>query len=174
LLSLGALFADLDFYQVPELKHADARYVLQLALSTLEGASLSEPTLAITSGQGLYLLWLHSPIPRGALPRWTACQRQLWKVLSPLGADRQALDAARVLRVIGTRHRQAQLPVEALTPVGEIRNFETLAKEILPVERSKLYDLRVQRALRSTTKDTECQVRPPEGGLLRQRCGRPV
>jgi hypothetical protein len=73
------------------------------------------------------------------------------------------LDAARVLRVIGTRHRQAQLPVEALTPVGEIKNFETLAKEILPVERSKLYDLRVQRALRSTTKDTERLVRPPEG-----------
>jgi hypothetical protein len=73
------------------------------------------------------------------------------------------LDAARVLRVIGTRHRQAQLPVEALTPVGRIRNFETLAKEILPIERSKLYDLRVQRALRSTIKDTERLVRPPEG-----------
>jgi hypothetical protein len=163
LLSLGSLFADVDFYQVPKLQHAGPRCVLELAMSALEAAAMPEPTLAITSGRGLYLMWLHSSIPRAALPRWMVCQRQLWEILSPLGADRAALDAARVLRVIGTRHSDAQVPVEALTPVRQITNFETLAKEILPVERAKLYDLRVQRALRSVRKDKERLWSPPEG-----------
>jgi hypothetical protein len=78
--------------------------VLDLALKSLSAAAMPEPTLAISSGRGLYLLWLHSPIPRAALPRWTACQHELYEVLRLHGTDRAALAAARVLRVVGTLH----------------------------------------------------------------------
>ena len=137
--------------------------MLDLALAALAGASMPEPTLAISSGRGLYLLWLHSPIPRAALPRWTACQRGLWETLKPLGADRAALDAARVLRVVGTVHGRAGAMVEAITPAGEARPFEELAGRILPVERAELSDIRVQRALRASRRASESHQAPPEG-----------
>ena len=94
--------------------------MLELALGALAGASMPEPSLTISSGRGLYLLWLHSPIPRAALPRWTACQRALWEVL-------KLLDAARVLRAVGTVHGRAGATVETVTPAGEARPFEELA-----------------------------------------------
>jgi hypothetical protein len=163
LLCLGSLHMDLDFYRIPELAGVHPLAVLELTLSTLEKAAMPSPTLAIGSGRGLYLLWLHGPIPRAALPRWTACQRELWEVLKPLGADGAAIDAARVLRVVGTVHREATVVVEALAPVGEVRDFEELAKEILPLDRAELRDLRVQRALKGSERRSESLQAPPEG-----------
>jgi hypothetical protein len=60
-----------------------------------DGAAKTEPTLAIGSGRGLYLLWLRRPIPRAALPRRTACQKVLWEVLKRLGADRTTIGGDR-------------------------------------------------------------------------------
>lgn len=163
LLSLSSFHADLDYYKVPELDGVSSGRVLEGALKALERAGKPEPSLAIFSGRGLYLLWLHSPIPRAALPRWEACQRELREVLRPFGADGQALDAARVLRVVGTRHGGTGASVEALTNPGEARAFEELARVILPADREELRDLRVQRALRRPSKVQERLWGAPEG-----------
>ena len=152
LLSMGALFADLDYYGRPELAAADPRRVLDLALGTLSMAGIPAPSIAIGSGRGMYLIWLHSPIPRAALPRWRACQERLHDLLRTLGADPKARDAARVLRVVGTRHRRAGTTVEALTTVREARPFDQLADAILPYSRAEIHDLRVQKALRRSQK----------------------
>ncbi len=163
LLSLSSLHMDLDYYRIPELGGIHPLAVLDMALSALEKAAMPSPTVAIGSGRGLYLLWLHGPIPRAALPRWTACQKALWGVLKPLGADRAAIDAARVLRVVGTVHREAGVVVETLASVGEVRDFEGLAEEVLPLDRVDLRDLRVQRALRRSTMARERPQAPPQG-----------
>ena len=163
LLSLSSLHADLDYYKVPELAGAAPGRVLEGALATLDAAKNPAPSLAIHSGRGLYLLWLHSAIPRAALPRWAACQRELHEVLRPFGADAQAKDAARVLRIIGTRHGGSGAAVEALAPAGEARAFEELASSFLPAERGDLSDLRVQRALRSSRRPQERLWGAPEG-----------
>jgi hypothetical protein len=152
LLSMGALFADLDYYDRPELASMEPRRVLELALGTLSMAGVPAPSIAIGSGRGMYLVWLHSPIPRAALPRWRACQERLQAVLASLGADPKSRDAARVLRVVGTRHRRAGVEVEALTTTREARPFGELADAILPYTRAELHDLRVQKALRSSQK----------------------
>ena len=163
LLSLSSLHADLDYYKVPELAGAEPKRVLDDALKVLDKAKKPAPSLAIHSGRGLYILWLHSPIPRAALPRWAACQREIHEVLRPYGADGQARDAARVLRIIGTRHGGTGAAVEALAPAGEARAFEELASGILPADRGELLDLRVQRALRGTRKPQERLWGAPEG-----------
>jgi Homeodomain-like domain-containing protein len=163
LLSLGSLHMDLDFYQIPDLAGVHPIGVLEVALLALEKAAMPEPTLAIASGKGLYLLWLHGPIPRAALPRWTACQKALWEVLKHLGADRAAIDAARVLRVVGTIHSEARVVVETLAPVGEVMAFDDLAKKILPLDRAELRDLRVQRALRASQSRSQRLQAPPQG-----------
>ncbi|MGI8858798.1 MAG: hypothetical protein ACR2HO_01375, partial [Rubrobacteraceae bacterium] len=136
LLSMGALFADLDYYGRPGLAAEDPRRVLELALGTLSMAGVPAPSIAIGSGRGMYLIWLHSPIPRAALPRWRACQERLKDLLANLGADPKARDAARVLRVVGTRHRRARATVEALTTTREARPFDELADRILPYTRA--------------------------------------
>jgi hypothetical protein len=174
LLSMGSLCADLDYYRVPELTGLSPRQILDEALAMLEQANIPAPTLAISSGRGLYLLWVHSPIPRAALPRWTACQHELRNVLSPLRADPAARDAARVLRVIGTRHGGTRATVEAVAPVGEVRTFEDLAGEILPMGRAELYDLRVRRAKRAARAAQERLWSPPEGFTQATRSGRLV
>ena len=163
LLSLGSLFADLDYYRIRELVGSHPLAVLEIALFALEKAAMPSPTLVIGSGRGLYLLWLHSPIPRAALPRWTACQRSLWEVLKHLGADRAAIDAARVLRVVGTLHSDTGMVVEPLAPVGQVQDFEDLASEILPLDRADLRDLRVRRALRQGESRPKRLQSPPEG-----------
>jgi DNA-binding CsgD family transcriptional regulator len=160
LAELGALYVDLDYYKRPALQAMHPLAILEDAQGYLERARIPAPSLAISSGRGLYLLWLHGPVPRAALPRWNACQKELWESLKPLSADRQALDAARVLRVIGTRHSGAGMLVEALTPPGEVWDFDALADEILPWTRAEMHDLRTQRALR---RPQEPPRKPPQG-----------
>jgi hypothetical protein len=147
LAELDALFVDLDYYKTT---HADAhpRHVLDLALDALQAERIPPPSFAVATGRGLALVWLHQPVPRAALPRWRACQGALWHALRHLGADRLAGDAARVLRLVGTRHGGAGTPVEAITPVGEPWDFDPLADEILPLPRAELVALRLERAKR--------------------------
>ncbi|MDP8951465.1 MAG: hypothetical protein M3N18_04355, partial [Actinomycetota bacterium] len=104
LRELGAMYVDLDFHKRSSYADMHPLGVLEDALIRLERERIPYPTLAIASGRGLYLIWLHTPVPRAALPRWNACQNRLWNVLHPLGADARARDAARVLRVPGTLH----------------------------------------------------------------------
>ena len=148
LAEADALFADLDYYRLPDLTGAHPWHVLELALNALLEARIPSPSFAVSTGQGLALVWLHTPIPRAALPRWNACQRHIWQALKHLGADRCALDAARVLRVVGTRHSGTGTRVEALTPTGEVWSFDALADEVLPVPRAELHALAAERAKR--------------------------
>ncbi len=155
LAELGAMYADVDYYKRPELEGFDPRGVLAEALGALEGARKPAPSLAIASGRGLYLVWFHEPVPRRALPRWNACQEELRGVLEGLGADAAAVDAARVLRVVGTRHRRTGATVEALTPAGEVWGFEDLCREVLPLTRGEVADIRVRRAERQAERGAQ-------------------
>ena len=145
LAELDALFVDLDYYKT---EHADAhpQHVLGLALEALQDKQLPPPSFAVASGRGLALVWLHHAVPRAALPRWRACQQVLWHTLRHLGADRLASDAARVLRLVGTRNSRSSTLVEGLTAPGEIWDFDQLADEILPLQRAELVALRLVRA----------------------------
>jgi hypothetical protein len=163
LQQLGALFVDIDFHTIPELAGMDARGVLEDVLIALERARIPAPTMAIASGRGLYVIWLHGAIPRAAIGRWNACQKQLWEILRPFGADRGALDAARVLRLAGTRNSKNGAVVEQIAPAGEVWNFDDLAEEILPYSREELYDLRIQRAARGARMPSKSLARPPQG-----------
>jgi hypothetical protein len=154
------MFVDLDYHKVNELRDMHPMGVLEDVLVHLERYRMPAPTLAMASGRGLYVIWLHNPVPRTALPRWNACQRELWRVLRPFGADRGALDAARVLRVAGTINGRSGAVVEQIAPAGDVWDFEDLAAEVLPLDRGEVRDLRIARAAR---KPSEKLVVPPEG-----------
>jgi hypothetical protein len=156
---IAAAWGDLDYYNVPELRDLDPEVVYVMVLERLREAGVPEPSLVISSGQGLYLIWLHTPRSWKDIPRWQDCQHKLWRLLEPMGADANARDAARVLRVVGTVNGKNGGVVRALRDAGPRRSFEELAGALLPApvpedeERprgrpAELYDLRVQRAVR--------------------------
>ncbi|MDP8952430.1 MAG: helix-turn-helix domain-containing protein, partial [Actinomycetota bacterium] len=173
LARLGAIWADLDYYTIPHLagripreqhppgyqsyvdRHGpeppDARYVLDLALAQLERGyvfagerrPLPYPSFAVSTGRGLALVWLHTAVPRPALPRWRSMQMVLHGALKSLGADRQATDAARVLRLAETKHGGTGRMVEVIAGSGsEVWCFEDLAREVLPFTREEVAEYR--------------------------------
>ena len=160
LWQLDSLWADLDYHKMVEWAGKDPRWVLEAALERLSDAQVPAPTFAVATGRGLALVWVHTAVPRGALPRWNACQQHIYRTLKPLGADRLALDAARVLRIVGTQHARSGHLVEALTGVGKTWEFDTLADEVLPLRRAELNDLRIQRAARRAKTALEATNRP--------------
>jgi hypothetical protein len=152
----GALFADIDFYKAPGMEGTRPQTALDGALWHLEKRQIPDPSLAISSGRGLYIIWIHTPIPRRALPRWSACQRQLIEDLRGFGADPAAKDAARVLRLPGTRHSKTGTIVQTIRSSDEVYYFDDLAEKILPRTReeylAEIYDIRAARAARSRRK----------------------
>ena len=164
LWQLGALWADLDYHKVSAWQGQDPQYVYDFALDLLADAGIPAPTFAIATGRGLALVWLHHAVPRGALPRWNACQNVIFQTLRPLGADPAAIDAARVLRLVGSVNERSGKKVIAISPVGHIWDFDALADEILPLTRNALSALRIQRATRGVLTPHQ-RANPPRQGL---------
>jgi hypothetical protein len=67
------------------------------------------------------------------------------------------------LRLIGSRHGETGVLVEALTPVGEVWDFDDLADEVLPLQRAELFDLRVRRAAKDAKKLSTSRRIPVNG-----------
>lgn len=163
LWQLDALWVDLDFHKVPRWADKPPESMWELCKDILEDEGIPRPTLTVATGRGLALVWVHQPVPRPALPRWNACQQRLYRAFKPLGADRGALDAARVLRIIGTQHAKSGQLVRSLTPTGDSWDFDNLADELLPLTRGELSDLRVQRALRRAQEPQDATIRVVTG-----------
>jgi hypothetical protein len=102
------------------------------------------PSLVIYSGRGLQAKWLlERPLPRAALPRWNAVQKELVARLEPFGADPGARDASRVLRLVDTVNTRSGERVRVLwvqRHAEDVRRypFEWLAETLLPVSREAL------------------------------------
>ncbi|NUB25780.1 hypothetical protein GAY30_12885 [Azospirillum brasilense] len=160
LAELNALFVDLDYYK-GRYANLSPDQLLFATRMALDDENLPAPSLAVSTGRGLALVWRHTAAPRAALPRWRACQKVLGATLAPFGADPAATDAARVLRLIGTINAKSGSPVEAITDFGDTWDFDTLADEILPLPRAELVALRAERAKRRAAKDDRVKAVAP-------------
>ncbi len=147
LLRLNLCFVDLDTYKTPwngtppeSLSNRVWGYCLD------EG--IPAPSLILYSGRGLQVKWLlERPLPRAALPRWNAVQKQLVASLAPFGADPGARDASRLLRLVDTVNTRSGERVRVLwvnDHEGEVQhyNFEHLAETVLPLARETVREER--------------------------------
>ncbi|NMQ21489.1 replication protein [Candidatus Competibacter phosphatis] len=140
LLRLGLCFVDLDTYKTP---HGESRpeTLLGRFLGHCGDEDVPLPSLVIYSGRGLQAKWLlERPLPRAALPRWNAVQKELVARLAPFGADPGARDASRVLRLVDTVNTRSGERVRVLwvqRHAEDVRRypFEWLAETLLPVSR---------------------------------------
>ena len=128
LKEIKAQFIDLDIYKTGFTKeqiimHLEADYF---------NKSIPRPNLIIDSGRGLYLIWLLNSVPSKALPLWKAVEEYLYSVLKPFGADRQALDPTRVLRVPGSINSKSNTTVNVIEQYDYIYDLREIQNEYLP------------------------------------------
>lgn len=107
---LNAFYVDIDCYKVGLSKNE----VLLRLEDEFFGSQIPEPTFIIDSGRGIYLVWKLRNEDKKALPRWTAVQNYLVDTLAELGADQACKDAARILRVPGSRNAKSGTTVSIL------------------------------------------------------------
>lgn len=127
--ALTCWFVDLDSYKVPGLSGADAAQLLDG--SRRVHPWLPDPTLLVDSGRGAYFVWAFDrPVAVERLAEWQAVEDALVALLKPFGADPQARDAARILRVAGSFHLAAGERVQAQR-VGDAVAFDRMRRLVL-------------------------------------------
>ena len=128
LKELKAQFIDLDTYKTGFTKEQ----ILMNLEENYFNQSIPRPNFIVDSGRGLYLIWLLNSVPSKALPLWKAIEEYLYSVLKPFGADRQALDPTRVLRVPGSINSKSNTTVKVIEQYNYIYDLREIQKEFLP------------------------------------------
>lgn len=128
LKELNAHFIDLDIYKT---KFSKEQILMNLDENYFN-KSIPRPNLIIDSGRGLYLIWLINPVPGKSLPLWKAVEEYLYKSLKKFGADRQALDPTRILRVVGSINSKSNTEVTIIDRYDYIYDLREIQNEFLP------------------------------------------
>jgi hypothetical protein len=155
---LCGLFSDVDYYDVPELRGLLPEAVLEKVLERLREEGLPDPSLALSSGQGLALIWRHAPMSRKRLAEWTAAQDRIYWVLKSVGADAKARDAARALRIAGTTNA---------------KNGATVRSIIDAAERAYCFDDLVEALVKNPVREDEEERGNPAPTCTASRCSEP-
>jgi DNA-binding CsgD family transcriptional regulator len=151
---VGLLFIDLDTYKSELMKTKNVEEQIRTLHFFCDDLNIPRPSLVVFSGRGLQAKWLlQHALPRAALPRWNACQKVLVEALAPLGADGQARDASRVLRLVqsvhsGSGERVHVVDVQGIGLEPIQYEFDAFADQILPLTRDQIHGLRADRKLR--------------------------
>lgn len=110
---LNAFFIDLDIYNAG-VSPQDVFDGIDFLVRT---ERMLPPTMVLSSGRGMYLIIKIEDVP-GAYKKvrvlYEAIQQYLYELFEDLGADQNAKDIARVLRVPGSLNTKAQKNVEVL------------------------------------------------------------
>ena len=125
---LNALFIDLDTYKTGFTKE-------QILINLNENhfkQSMPIPNFIIDRGRGLYLIWLIKKVPSMALPLWKAVEEYFYKTLKEFGADRQALDATRILRVPGSFNSKTHTEVKIIDNYDYLYELREIQSEYMP------------------------------------------
>lgn len=139
---LGLCFVDLDTYAVG--MTGDPEAMAYRFARHCEDQGIPPPSVVVFSGRGLQAKWLlESAIPRQALPRWNACQQVLVDKLQAYGADRNAKDASRVLRLVGAVNTKSGevarvVHIEESDGLPVRYSFEYFCEWLLPTHREKI------------------------------------
>ena len=125
---LNCLFIDLDYYKTGKTRDQ----VLMDLEENYFNQSILIPNYVIDSGRGMYLIWVINSVPSMALPLWKAVQDYLYEQLKCLGADRQALDATRILRAPESTNSKSKTVVKILDEYSYVYDLREIQNEFLP------------------------------------------
>lgn len=135
-----SLFQDIDCENIG-LEKAETVYLIWELY--YEG-KIPKPTMVTDSGRGVHLYWRIQNAPYGALNTWQELQDYIYYNLKHLGADRQATDSARVLRLPGTINSKNQVNCKVLYIDDDLEYSMYDLREQYLNYRPKSYQLQMQ------------------------------
>lgn len=163
---LQALWVDLDFYTKAAFKHGTPRGMLPLVLDRIRDLGLPWPSYIMSSGKGLFAVWLHDRMKPSYLPVWKAMQQRLNDGFVDMGRDIAAMPATQHFRVPGSMN--AGRAVEVIWPafVDQVERyaFDTLRAEILPYTAEEVREHRKAKAREKAVRAAKAEARQAEGG----------
>lgn len=169
LTAIGSNYVDLDYHNRKRWQGRPARDVAAAVLYRLEEEGLPLPSYILSTGRGLVCVWLTELLPFSVLPRWNLVQKALAEALTEFGADKRALDAARVFRLVGSINSRAEWDrrhvgmvwCQGMPEAPTRHEFGTLADEVLPFTQAELISLRAARATRKA-EGLDRDIRPAQ------------
>lgn len=164
LLSLTSFFVDLDLAIGNDEANRgqytrygnDFMRQLQDGLDVLSAEGIPTPNLITHTGKGTHLYWLFDrAVPARALSRWKVAMNILVEKLEAVGADKNARDPARVLRLVGSTNTSVltdvggelkpwKVTAQVLNP--QRYDFDFLCDQILPLTREEYAEKKKARA----------------------------
>ena len=127
LKELKALYIDIDCYKVNLSKEA-VKYFME---NDLYG-QIPVPNMLIDSGRGLYYIIFLENTKVEDLPKWQLVERYLYEKLKNLGADNKALDATRVLRVVGSTNSKNNELVKVIDAYDYQYTLDEIIENYIP------------------------------------------
>ena len=153
LASIKLIFIDLDYYNITALKNLNADDIKKRVYNLCDAEKIPRPSITIDSGKGVYIKWiLEHHLPRKALKRWDLVQNKLIEKFDHLGADSNAKDASRVLRLVGSVNHKTGNTVTIIdsniSEQNEIEthNFSDFADNVLPYTNAQIQLFRQQKS----------------------------
>jgi hypothetical protein len=133
---LNAAFVDIDAHD----HEFDFAEMIGKIISVVDCNVIPSPSIYVRSGRGIWLMWLLVDRDDSQLPPfahsaqvmlWNAVQDELGRRFADLGADRGALDVARITRVPGSVNTKAERRVQYLFPSSDANRGYTYTLEKL-------------------------------------------
>lgn len=125
---LRALFIDLDLYKLNMTKEQ----VIYWLNEEYFNIKIPRSNMIVDSGRGLYLIWTIESVPGQALPLWKAIEEYFYNHLKGLGADRQALDPTRILRIPTTINSKSETVVHIIEKYDYLYTLREVQEGYLP------------------------------------------
>lgn len=130
---LNCLYIDLDYYKTGKVR---SQILMDLEKNYFN-KKIPIPNYVIDSGRGLYLIWRINKVPSQALPLWKAVQDYFYNQLKSLGADRQALDSTRILRVPNSINSKSNTVVSVIEQYDYVYDLREIQNNFLPTLKPK-------------------------------------
>lgn len=151
LAALNGLFLDLDVDRLPLGKSQSTLFwPLEVEVHS-HALGLPDPTIFMSTGRGLALIWLVDALPPKATSRWQAAQDALIDLFKNLGADPNCRDSARVTRLPGSTNSKNGKEAKILSGSLLRYDFDGLADAIYVAAgcptRAQLRDRQAQKKL---------------------------
>jgi hypothetical protein len=159
LAALNGLFLDLDVDRLPaDNSHDPLFWSLDVEMH-IHALGLPDPTVLLSTGRGLAVIWLVDPLPPKAMPRWQAAQNALIDLFKSRGADPRCRDVSRITRLPGSTNSKNGKEAKVLTGSLLRYDFDGLADAIyIAAGRPTRAQLRERQA-----KKEKKQGGPPRG-----------
>lgn len=171
---ISQLYADIDYYNLPEYKHIPKEEMAEIVLLALEKAHIPRPT-NIEYSRGFTLKWKISPLGMHRRSQWVEVQERIYKELQKFGADNAVTkDVVRLSRLVGSIHSGTGERVYGHIYSRDAYNFENLFEHLLPerweeILKSREFAKKLAKQYKSTTGKSKAQKRVSLDGELTAR-----